>query len=350
MELPIRIVDAPPVEPVITVDGAFGARGLCLSHWPGNTTPTALKHDLSTGIALAFSRLAVDAQRELARGCVAIVNNHYDTDGVCALLAVRHPELALPRADRLLEAAAAGDLFRTPSELAFQIDCIVSGLADPERSPWRGRFANQPNRERHESCVVELMTVLPRLIDGDVDDYADLWRAELEDLRADRADLAAVSRDEITHLDLSVFTAPTGRASSRARASRKGFDPGRHALFGTTAADRVLVIGPGGGGATYRFLLSTVSWFELVSRTAQPRPDLEALAARLNELEGSAEPDDSAWRCQGTASPSPELWFGAKDHEMFAEHAPVLAPSRLEPARVRRELSDALRARWTFPD
>lgn len=350
MELPIRIVDAPGAEPVISVDGAFAAPGLCLSHWPGNTTPIALKHDLSAGIALAFSRLATSEQRELARGCVAIVNNHYDTDGVCAMLAVRHPELALPRAERLLEAAAAGDLFRTPSELAFQIDCVVSGLADPERSPWRDRFAGVSDRERHEICVVGLMDALPHILDGDVEPYGELWRRELEALRADHTDLAAAARDEITHLDLAIFTAPVGRASSRARASGGRFDPGRHALFGATTADRVLAIGPGPDGTTYRFLLSTVSWFELVSRRAQPRPELEALAARLNELEGSRETDDIAWRCQGTASPSPELWFGARDHEMFAEHAPVLAPSRLEPALLRRALSDALRASWTFPD
>ncbi len=341
MELPIRIVDRAPPEPVISVDGAFGAPGLCLSHWPGNTTPAALKHDLSAGIALAFSRLPVRAQEDLARGATAIVNNHYDTDGACALLAVRHPELALPRADRLLDAAAAGDLFRLPSELAFQIDCIVSGLADLERSPWRDRFGRSSDRERHEMCVRELMHVLPRLLDGDTEPYADLWRAELEELRADRAAVAAATRDEITHLDLAVFTA--GGSGAR-------FDPGRHALLGTTTADRVLAIGPRPDGATYRFLLSTVSWFDLATRRAQARPDLEALAARLNELEACSPEDELAWRAQTTASPSPELWFGASDHELFAEHAPVIAPSRLEPALVRREIVDALRATWAFPD
>ena len=53
MDLPVRIVDGPPAEPVITVDGAIGAPGLNLSHWPGNTTPKELRHDLSTGSALA---------------------------------------------------------------------------------------------------------------------------------------------------------------------------------------------------------------------------------------------------------------------------------------------------------
>ena len=87
MELPLRIVDGSSPERVISVDGAWGAPGLNLSHWPGNTTPRELKHDLSTGIALNFARLADGRRRELAQGCTAIANNHFDTDGVCAAFA-----------------------------------------------------------------------------------------------------------------------------------------------------------------------------------------------------------------------------------------------------------------------
>ena len=32
--------------PIVSVDGVTGARGLNLSHWPGNTTPRELRHDL----------------------------------------------------------------------------------------------------------------------------------------------------------------------------------------------------------------------------------------------------------------------------------------------------------------
>src|SRR5882757_7451865 len=142
MDLPIRLLDRVLPERVISVDGAWGQPGLNLSHWPGNTTPSELKHDLSTGIALGFARLDATRRRELASGCVAIANNHYDTDGVCAMFAVRHPALALPRAERLLEAASAGDFFRLPNERAFIVDRVVGGLADAERSPWRDRFSS----------------------------------------------------------------------------------------------------------------------------------------------------------------------------------------------------------------
>jgi hypothetical protein len=96
--------------------------------------------------------------------------------------------------------------------------------------------------------------------------------------------------------------------------------------------------------------LSTLSWFDLVSRKTQPRPDLAALARRLNDLERSSPTEECAWRAQDAKSPAPELWFGREGHALFAEHAPVLAPSRLEPALVRRAIADALRASWVFPD
>ena len=185
--------------------------------------------------------------------------------------------------------------------------------------------------------------------DGDVERYSDLWRRELEDARADRSDVASAARDDVAHLDLCVWTAPEGRSSSRPGAPR-AFDPGRHALFGATLADRVLVIGPSGAGTTYRFLLSTLSWFDLVSRRTQPRPDLDALARCLNEIETTSPGDECAWRAQDARSPSPELWFGRAGHALFAEHARALERSRLEPALVRRAIADALRACWVFPD
>jgi hypothetical protein len=348
MDLPVRILDSVPRERVISVDGAFDAPGLNLSHWPGNRTPSALKHDLSTGIALAFSRLPRPEQEALARGCTAIVNNHYDTDGMCSLLAVGRPALALPRAEALLAAAAAGDFFQLPSEAAFVVDVIVTGVVDPESSPWRGRFAGASDRDRREIAMQGVLDELPAWLDGDVAGYEEMWRAPLERLREDRAALGACARDELVHLDFTVWTAPRG---ARSPAMRESFDPGRHALFGATASDRILVLGPTAGGTSCRFLLSTLSWFDLVSRSTQPRPDLARLAERLNALEGTSEQDEIAWRAQATESPSPELWFGRASLDSFAERASdALAPSTLDPQRMKAEILDELRASWVFPE
>lgn len=340
MDLPIRFLASATRDRVVSVDGAWGQPGLNLSHWPGNTTPTKLKHDLSTGIALHFARLDRAERDELARGCVAIANNHYDTDGVCALFAVRHPERALRVESELLDVARAGDFFALPSERAFQVDCVVNGLVDADRSPWAERFAGLDDAARRELVQRELVAILDEVVTGDLERWAPLWRGALDRLRLDRAALAAGARDEIAHLDLGIFTARAAPA----------FDPGRHALFGSTAADRVLAIGERTDGATYRFLIGTASWFDLVSRRPLCRPSLEDLARRLNELEGTAPSDAIAWRTHPTATPSPELWFGPDDRPLFAEHAPTLAPSRLSPRDVRPLVLDALRETWTFPD
>jgi hypothetical protein len=295
--------------------------------------PPELRRDLSTGIALAFSRLDAARRDELAAGCVAIENNHYDTDGACALFAVRHPEAALSRERALLDAAAAGDFYQLPSEDAFCVDAVVAGVADTERSPIAAQLGGLADRERHERATHWLLGHLPGLLDGDLGPWRALWEPELEDLRFDLARLGVAARDELVHLDWTVWSST----------SREPFDPSRHALFGSSPADRVLAIGARDGGWTYRFVLSTLSWFDLVERRALPRPDLGGLALRLNGLEGTDPAGALAWRTPKVGGASPELWFGTQDHERFAERCPALRPSRLEPARVRREVADALR-------
>ena len=118
-------------------------------------------------------------------------------------------------------------------------------------------------------------------------------------------------------------------------------EAGRHALFGTRRRDRVLAACRKGEGTTYRFILSTLSWFDLVSRERSARPDLAALAAALNKAEGTSAANWS-WRHQDPASPSPELWFGVEQSGLFAERCPALRPSRLQLERVRREIEAEL--------
>jgi hypothetical protein len=322
---------------VLSVDGAWGAPGLNLSHWPGNATPPELRHDLSTGIALAFARLPEARQRELARGCTALANNHYDTDGVLALFVLARPEEALPHAPFLLQAAAAGDLFRFPSERAFALDALVGALAEPG-SPWEPLWSGASGSAKHEILVRELVERLPWILAGGLEELARLWQPQLERLRADLAALQAAARDEIVHLELALWS------------SERPIAPGRHALFGTTERDRALLLARDGAGTRARLVVNTSSWFDLVSRPALPRPDLAALAQRLNELEGSSPTAALAWRAQPTDNPAPELWFGGAELEFFAEHNEVLAPSRLDPILIRRAVLESLRAAWAFPD
>ncbi|MCB9903674.1 MAG: hypothetical protein H6831_04630 [Planctomycetes bacterium] len=348
MNLPFRIQSAPGDEPVIAVDGAWGAPGLNLSHWPGHTTPEALRHELSTGCALAFARLDPAQRADLSRGCVAVANNHADTDGICAAFAVLFPERALELEDELLAAAAAGDFFRPRDERALQVDLCVGAAVDAERSPWAEDFRGMRDAERWEAAYRRCFEVLPDWLTGDLEPWRALWEDGLADYRADRDDLAAATYEELVHFELEIHTAAPDVRSSRAGAT--AFDPGRHALFTGTATDRVLVVGPGAEGTTYRLIVNTTSWSDVPGRSNPPRPDLAALAARLDELEAEAGAPKHAWRAQSVTGAAPELWYGAPDLESFAEHNPVLRRSRLSPEVVRREVIEALRAVWVFPD
>jgi hypothetical protein len=336
-DLPIRIFEGLPEGPVLSVDGAWGAPGLNLSHWPGQKTPPELRHDLSTGCALAFARVPEARQEELARGCTAIANNHYDTDGVLAIFALARPAVALAQSEFLLQAAAAGDLFRFPNERAFALDALIGGLAEPG-SPWEALWAGKSGRAKHEILVRELVERLPWILAGGLEELGELWRPQVERLHADLEALRGATKDEIVHLELAVWT------------GEHGLDPGRHALFGTSERDRALVLAREAGGTRARLVLNTSSWFELVSRPALPRPDLAALAARLNPLESLAPDAPLAWRAQPIASPAPELWFGRPELGFFAEHNDALAPSRLDPILIKRVVLDSLREVWVFPD
>ncbi|MEM9799683.1 MAG: DUF6687 family protein [Planctomycetota bacterium] len=352
--LPIRFVASPgdlDGKKVVTVDGSFGPSpeaGLHLAHWPGNRTPDALRRDLSTEIAFAFQDLEEAERARLAAGCTALAINHYDTDGLCALFALSEPERAAKHRELLVDVAASGDLFEVRSTRAFAIDAALRNLADPERSSAAASLADQPGIERKQSLVEAGLRLLGDLLD-DEDAAPELWRDDVEALEADRRDLEGALFDDLVYLDLGVWTGPRGRASSRASATQF-FDPGRHAFLGSGRHDRALVLGPTEAGATARLVLGTRSFFDVVSRTPSARPDLAALTARLNELEGRRGGGD-AWRHQALAGASPELWFGSESLPLYAEHAgAALAPSRLDAEEIKRVVLDAIRDAWELPD
>jgi len=337
VELPVRLVSAaPPHEPVISVDGIVRPAVLELSHWPGNRTPRALRHDLSTGCALAFARLAPGERARLAAGARAIANNHYDTDGCLALFAVRRPELALSLAEPMLRAAAAGDFFRAPDRASLALDALVTEVEASSSSPIARELGPLAGHARWQRAAEFVLERLPDWLRGDIDGLAHLWRPRVEALEPERAQLERAPRVEHALGDLCAFRVP--------RAARA---PGRHALFGASARDRVLFLGQRDGGTLARFVISTLSWFDLETpalRPSAPRPLVAALAERLNELEGTRASDALAWRAQGDGNAAPELWFGGAEHAPYAEWNDAIAPSRLPDAVVLDAVRTALAA------
>lgn len=330
MPLELRVVSTPPAEAVISVDGAFGCRGLELSHWHGHRTPPDLAHELSTGCALAFARLAPAERARRAEGARLAVNNHYDTDGACALYAVLHPDAALAHERALLELAAAGDFFQAPSELAVAVDAAIGNLSDPRRSSFARTLGAIDEEARHERCYAFAHRELARWLGGDLSSARGLFELELDAFRADTQLVTAARRSESELAELACI--------ELVDAIVEGSDPGRHALFGSTTRDRVLLSFPRRGGHCHRLVISTRSWFDLPRVARRPRPDLAAIARELDALDPRAGRDGAHWHAQPGDSPSPELWFGRSELEFFRERNDALEPSGLTPARVRDTL------------
>ncbi len=334
MDLPVRIVDS-AAEAAVKVDGVWPGAGLELSHWPGQRTPRDLAHELSTGIALRFARLDQRERERRADGAALIANHHFDTDGVCALFAVRHPKRALELESPLLAAAAAGDFFEVRDERSLQIDCMLDALVDPERSWIHNDWAAMSSLERHQFGLAVALEELPRWLSSDLTPWRAAWERPLERWRADIQRVRRAQTSALVHLDWTVYEEREGQASAGA--------PGRRALCTSSGTDRVLWLSSSRQGTQARLLFSTRSWFDFQTRPYFPRPDLARLCAQLDALEGEGSDAAWAWRAEEAASPAPELWFGAAQHPRFGEHNRALGYSTLAPAQIRRAVAEALR-------
>lgn len=290
----------------ICVDGDADAV-LQLSHWPGNRTPKRFAHDLSTGMCLKLAQ--AEDRAELLREIDTVTNTHWDTDGLCSVFAVLEPQAALAHAQTLLAAAIAGDIsvFTTPE--GVKIDLTLTALTKHPDSPVQTAILQQ--RFRDDRAVRQAqydygLKALPQLLENpDLhlawirDEYTRIL-ADLRDLREEAAEV-----ERLDALDLAIV-----------RTDRPLHETAVNTAAGT---DRILTIGRQGGGLLFELRLTTLSWFELVSRPYTPRPDWAPL---LEKLRAQAASDGGQWKADDLRLPTPRLAFvDAED-----EPAPCAAP------------------------
>jgi hypothetical protein len=309
-------------EPAADPEATIGCDGLppaqlCLSHWPGNSTPAELRRELSTGIALAFARIP-RAEREARFGAFEFVaNDHFDTDGLLAAFACLEPEAALAREEILLTAARAGDYWCAPTRRSLAFDAAVSAFTDPARSPLASELAPLAPAGRNALAYAALLERLPAALE-------DPWS-----LGAEIADEVAAVEDDLRTLRTQHCVSWVPTKNLCVLRIPRAVDP--RASHEIADCDRVLELREGDGGTYAELRLSARSWFDLPKESELPRPDLAAIAARLQERERG----DGAWRADSPSEPFPKIAFG-----MLAsgpgprERGVELRPSTLSPKEI----------------
>ncbi|MBA3241994.1 MAG: hypothetical protein H0T60_12275 [Acidobacteria bacterium] len=317
--------------PKLSVDGTV-EMAVHFSHWRGNLTPSEVRADTSTEIAL---NLVASPRRDaLTEGIELVTNNHFDTDGVLSVWTVLKGAGALALRDELVAAAEAGDFSEYTGARGVRTSLVIQGSDNPLPdggviSPLARQLngGGQVDEARAYALVLpEVESVLTR-----ADDYEPLWREGWAAIEAALESFARgasrVEEDAASSLSL-VTLAPDLYGAS-------GFKPTRHAAPYTAISHHArgevyLIAIPGAEGWSYRVDYPYYSWAETIVRPRVERRDFAALVERLNELEQGAE---AFWKTDES-----ELTSAVK----FTNAGGVLAASHLVPDEVASEVRAAL--------
>ena len=311
--------------PKLSVDGTVD-NSIHFSHWEGNSTPTEVKADTSTEIALNL--VASPNRTALTQGIELVTNNHFDTDGALSCWTVLTGERALAYRDLLISAAEAGDFSEYSSDDGVKVSIAIQGSdqASPNNddgSPLARLLAGEEVDD--DARAYEL--VLPRVehLLTNINDYESLWRDGWESVVAAIESFEKGKSSVVEHSEISIITLAPELFEGA------GFSPTRHSAPYTAiskfAKGKLFLIAiPTTSGWFYRIDYPYYSWAETVVRPLIARRDLGPALQSLN----SREPNrDGRWQTDNR-----EMTSAVK----FLDSAGTLATSHIEPDDVAKTL------------
>jgi hypothetical protein len=315
--------------PKLSVDGTVD-NSIHFSHWEGNSTPTELKADTSTGIALNL--VASPNRASFTKGIELVTNNHFDTDGVLSVWTVLTGESALEYRDLLISAAEAGDFSEYSSDDGVRVSIAIQGSdqASPNNddgSPLARLLAGEEVDD--DARAYEL--VLPRVehLLTHINDYESLWRegwekvvAAVESFERGESRVTEFHDAKISLITLAPQLFPGA-----------GFSPTKHSAPHTAISkfakgELFLIAIPSGSGWFYRIDYPYYSWAETVVRPHVEQRDLTNALELLNSKERN---HDARWQTDNR-----EMTSAVK----FLDNARMLAVSQLQP----NDVVDALKS------
>jgi hypothetical protein len=276
----------------LSVDGTVD-NAIHFSHWKGNHTPSSLKADTSTEIALNL--VAAPNRQELTQGIDLVTNNHFDTDGVLSVWTVLTGERALESRQQLIAAAEAGDFSELSTEDGVRASIVIQGSDSPTDnagSPLACQLAGTAvadDAHAYELVLPEVERILTR-----TNDYESLWREPWGRI-ATALDSFAKGASRVVEDDDAKVSLITLAPEIFSEA---GFKPTRHAAPFTAISrhahgELFVIATPLDGGWSYRIDYPYYSWAETIVRPPIKRRDFSLFISELNELEKSTA---GVWR------------------------------------------------------
>ena len=319
--------------PKLSVDGTVD-NSIHFSHWQGNTTPSEVKADTSTEIALNL--VASPNRAALTNNIELVTNNHFDTDGVLSCWTVLTGERALAHRELLIAAAEAGDFSEYSSDDGVRVSIAIQGSdqASPNNddgSPLARLLAGEEVDDDARAYELVLPEV-ERLLTN-INNYESLWREGWQSVAA------AIESFERGKSSVTEFSDPKISLITLAPELFDGadFSPTKHAAPYTAISkfakgELFLIAIPTSGGWFYRLDYPYYSWAETVVR---PRVERRDLTATLQLLNGKETNRDGRWQTDNR-----EMTSAAK----FLDGSGTLAASRIEPDTAAEVLTDSFRA------
>jgi hypothetical protein len=315
--------------PKLSVDGTVD-NALHFSHWQGNQTPSELKADTSTEIALNL--VGAPNRNELTHGIELVTNNHFDTDGVLSVWTVLTGERALDLRGLLIPAAEAGDFSEFRNDAAVRTSIVIQGSDQPTPGEESGSplACQLAGREVDDARAYELVLPQVERVLTKTDEFESLWRSAWDKIATamESFERGASKVVEFADAGISLVTlAPEVFSSS-------GFNPTRHAAPYTAitryARGQLFVVTtPLNDGWAYRIDYPYYSWAETVVRPRIPRRDFSQMLIELNQRERQK---DGLWKIDTSEMTSVIKFLGSDGK---------LAASSLNPDDVAQSLSQS---------
>jgi len=308
--------------PHILVDGTpHKDSAIVLSHWIKSGTDPKWMRDTSAEIVFDY----LD-HHSVPSHIKHVSNDHYDQDGLVAMLALIDPDVAQEHRKLLIDVAEAGDFGRYKDRRAVRIAIALDSIITPASGYFQASVFSLPYPEMAALFYKKGLELLPEMLE-DIDSFKKLWEKEDEFLSYSENLIKErrVTIEEDINNDIAIVTIPTILENKTFHKFAKNHIGAIHdvAIHNATKRARIFYI----HGKKIHFKFRYKTWVQLKDNIHPLRVDLSPLAAKLSQI------DTVKWKYDGSSKLTPFL------------HTYENQETSLEPQKILGFLVDELKSR-----